>query len=133
MIVKNGFAEYYFVKKASLKYKREEHSLCTIDKYLLVTGSFNIDLDEAYKRVERYDIHKDKWEDLPRLNQGRALHSSCSFNDRHAYVFCGEEMPRGGLSKSIERLDMLEKDEGWILIEPRVNELTRPRQIPAVV
>ena len=118
MIVKNGFSEYYSVNKASMKFKREEHSLCTIDKYLLVTGSFNTDLDQAYKRVERYDISRDKWEELPTLNYGRALHSSCSFNDRFAFVFCGEDMPKGGLSKSIERLDMHEKDKGWILIEP---------------
>jgi hypothetical protein len=133
MIVKNGFSEYYSVNKASMKFKREEHSLCTIDKYRLVTGSLNTDLDQAYKRVERYDISRDKWEELPTLNHGRALHSSCSFNDRFAFVFCGEDMPKGGLSKSIERLDMHEKDKGWILIEPKINELIRPRQVPAVV
>ena len=132
-IIKNGFAEYSTVNKASMKYKREEHSVCTIDKYLLVTGSFNIDLEQAYKRVERYDITRDKWEELPTLNHGRAMHSSCSFNERYAFVFCGEEMPRGGLSKSIERLDNHQKETGWLLIEPKLNELVRPRQVPAVV
>lgn len=67
-IQKNGFNEYYTIQKSQMKYKREEHSVCTIDKFLLVTGSFSTDLNEqAYKRVERYDIPKDKWEDMPTL------------------------------------------------------------------
>lgn len=45
-ILKNGFNEYYITQKSQLKYKREEHSVCTIDKYLLVTGSFSTDLNE---------------------------------------------------------------------------------------
>ena len=39
-----------------MKYKREEHAICFLDKYLLVTGSLVNDLAQAYKRVERYDI-----------------------------------------------------------------------------
>ena len=89
-IIRNGHNEYYSVKKASMKYKRQEHSVCCIGKYILVTGSFSVDLEEAYRRVEKYDIRYDKWEIMPPMNQGRALHSSCSFSDRYVFVFCGE-------------------------------------------
>ena len=135
MIVKNGYNEYYSIQMASLKYKREEHSVCFLDKYLIVSGSFSVELEQAYKRVERYDIARDKWEDLPRLNQGRALHSSCAFNDRYALVFCGEQMPKGGLTNSIERFDMNNQAAGWreITIANSKNHLIRPRQVPAVL
>ena len=67
--------------KSQTRYKREEHSLCCLDKYIVATGSFNQDLDEAFRRVELYDIAKDKWEEVAPLNHGRAMHSSCPFND----------------------------------------------------
>lgn len=51
-----------------MRYKREEHSVCCLDKYIVVTGSFYVDLEEAYRRVEWYDIGRDKWETLPTLN-----------------------------------------------------------------
>ena len=134
-IIKNGFNEYYYVQMASLKYRREEHAVCCLDKYLIVSGSFSVELEQAYKRVERYDMQRKKWEDLPKLNQGRALHSTCAFKDRYALVFCGEQMPNGGLTNSIERLDMNNLVAGWrtITIASAKNHLTRPRQVPAVV
>ena len=111
-----------------MKYKREEHSVCTIDKFLLVTGSFSTDrVEQAYKRVERYDIPYNKWEEMPVLNQGRALHSSCALSGRYAFVFCGEAMPDGGLVKTIERLDIWGLDKGWTLMQPKQNDLLRPR------
>ena len=85
-------------------------------------------------RTERYNIIKDKWEELAPLNQGRALHASCAFNQRHAFVFCGVEMPKGGLCCSIERLDMQDTAAGWktVQIPEARNQLKRPRQVPAV-
>ena len=87
---------------AQTKYKRQEHAVCFLGKYLLVTGSLVIDLAQAYKRVERYDISRNRWEELSPLLQGRALHSSCAFDDRYAFIFCGETLPKGGLTNSIE-------------------------------
>ena len=80
--------------------------MTALGKYLVVTGSFFVDLDEPFKRVERYDLAKDTWDAIAPLNEGRALHASCSFNERFVFVFCGESMPKGGLTRSIERLDM---------------------------
>mmetsp|Transcript_11572 Transcript_11572/g.14599 ORF Transcript_11572/g.14599 Transcript_11572/m.14599 type:complete len:173 (+) Transcript_11572:477-995(+) len=133
-IVKNGFNEYYTITLASLKYKREEHAICFLNKFLLVTGSLVADLAQAYKRVERYDISRNRWEELAPLNQGRALHSSCAFDERYAFVFCGEFMPKGGLSASIEQFDMHNKVKGWreLTIPDARNDLQRPRQMPGV-
>ena len=91
--------------------------MCCLDKYILVTGSFSVELEKAYVRAERYNILRDKWEELAPLNQGRALHASCAFNQRHAFVFCGVEMPKGGLCNSIERLDMQDTASGWNSIQ----------------
>ena len=129
MIIKNGYNEYYTTPKASLTYKRAEHSVCCLDKYLIVTGSFTVELEQAYRRAERYDIANDKWEDMPPLNQGRALHASCSFNNRQVYIFCGEQMPKGGLICSIERYDIRKNDLGWVLVDlpASKNHLIKPR------
>ena len=106
-----------------------------LDRYLIVSGSFSIELEQAYRRVERYDIARDKWEDLPMMNVGRALHSSVAFNDRFAFVFCGERMPTGGLTTSIERYDVQKETAGWreIRISTTKNDLTRARQVPAII
>ena len=133
-IIRNGFNEYYTAEKAQLRYKRQEHAICALDKYLIVTGSFFVDLDESYRRVEMYDLSRDQWEVLSPLNEGRALHAQCPFNERFIFVFCGESMPRGGLSRSIERLDLQKLQNGWLTvnIKEQSNDLKRARQIPAV-
>ena len=38
--------------------------------------------------MTRYDIEKDAWEEMPRLNQARSLAGAC-FLGGNIYVFCG--------------------------------------------
>lgn len=63
------------------------HSACTVgDDIIVVTGT---KMGEYGATCEFFDINKTFWVELPKLNQPRYYHSSCSFNGKFIYVFGG--------------------------------------------
>ena len=48
--------------KASLKYTRADHSLCAIEGFIYVVGTFVN--NQVYGCCERYDTQKNKWKDI---------------------------------------------------------------------
>ena len=122
------------------------------EQYLFVTGSYVRD-ENVCATCERYDIKMNRFANFPPMNVGRCHHSSCSFDQRYIFVFCGlvivkteqeevSEQDRGMTiiteklrwepSASIERFDSTKKFEGWSTISIPVSPLT-PRRTPGVV
>ena len=63
-----------------------------------------------------YNCELDLWFEMPELNVGRHYHTSCTFNDRFIYVFCGIENKSRKYINSIEFYDN-DKKTNWRLIE----------------
>ena len=75
--------------KESMNYSHMDHSMCYLsEQFLFVTGSYIKD-DNFAATTERYDIEMDRWAKYPPLTTGRAFHSSCGFENRYVFVFCG--------------------------------------------
>ena len=83
------------------------------EKYLLATGGLS-----PSQKCEYYSIEEDVWSDeVPDLNHGRRLHSSCAFNEKQVYVFGGKG--RGNaMINIIEKLDFYLMQNGWTIIDP---------------
>ena len=71
-----------------MKDLKSYHASCLqYDRYIYASGDY---YKKKYaKKVERYDILLDVWEEMPNLNFGRCHHASYSVGDS-VYVFCGE-------------------------------------------
>ena len=84
-------------------------------KVVYVTGGDRYGLSHSLASCEQYDVLRDRWTDLPDLQQGRRDHGSCHLSGS-LYVFFG-----GGknakLQQFVEKLDMRKKDgqreAGW--------------------
>ena len=50
------------------------------------------------RSAERYDLQKDKWEEIAGLNQARQSHSSCSLGDS-VYIFDGDSNEKDNIEK----------------------------------
>ena len=75
-------------------------SVCTYrTEALIVTGSM---VENMSKKCQHYLIAKDRWSDLPSLNQGRSTHASCTFAARYVMVF-------GGIDKQYRPMNSIEK------------------------
>ena len=60
-------------------------SMCLVnDKFIYQTGGSYI--DASRETCHRYDIEKDLWQELKKLNHSRIAHSSCHLGG-HIYVF----------------------------------------------
>lgn len=122
------------------------------DQFLFVTGSY-LKEENYLTTTERYDVELDRWAKYPPLTVGRSFHSSCGFEGRYVFVFCGMEYERTEhevVSKedhgmtiimekfhwtptaSIERLDSFKKATGWQRLEIPNSPLT-PRKNPGVL
>ena len=88
-----------------MKYPRHGHSCCTLgETFIFVTGSRK-DTDKAPNKTEMYDTRQDAWVELAMFNQGRHYHSSCSFQSKFVYIFCGISNETKKYLNSIERLE----------------------------
>ena len=63
-----------------------------------------------------YNADLDIWFDMPDLNVGRHYHSSCTFDDKMVYVFCGIANHTRKYVNSIERYDHSNRLK-WHMIE----------------
>lgn len=80
---------FNMVKRADMNHPRHGH--CAIwfgEKFVVVTGSRK-EKNKSEVKCEMYNADIDVWWELPDLNVGRHYHSSCAFNERYVYVFCG--------------------------------------------
>eukprot|EP00347_Sterkiella_histriomuscorum_P011771 403371155 len=132
-IVKSG-PSYALQQKQKMKYPRHGHSCCTLgETFIFVTGSRK-DTDKAPNKTEMYDTRQDAWVELAMFNQGRHYHSSCSFQSKFVYIFCGISNETKKYLNSIERLEFdpnsiqnsLKKT--WVKLEIANMALLQPRQ-----
>lgn len=97
-------------------------SLCMVkSKFIFLIGGFKEKPSLRYLRqCHRYDVKKNKWQIMRKLNVGRCYFSSCYLGQK-IYVFCGTNS--GGEINSIEKLEItvdstVQKNEKWKEIPP---------------
>ena len=115
-IVNNNTNVFDCLGMDDMKYARHGHSVCCLsDKFLIVTGS-RCEEDEAFRRSEQYNIDLDLWFEIPNMNVGRHYHSSCTYNERFVFVFCGIAQSGKKYCNSIERYDSQNRSDSWVVI-----------------
>jgi hypothetical protein len=70
-----------------MQYARADHSLCAIEGFIYVVGSFVN--NHVYGWCERYDTQKDKWKTIAPLGIARSGVALCSFKNRYIFAFGG--------------------------------------------
>lgn len=70
-----------------MKYARADHSLCAIEGFIYVVGTFVN--NQVYGFCERYDTQKDKWKEIAPLNVPRSGVALCSFKNQYLFAFGG--------------------------------------------
>ena len=75
----------------------------------------------------RYDIARDQWQEIAKLNKKRLSHGSCKLGE-HIYVFCGIS---SDLCNTVEKLKIdadpnIQKKNRWELI-PKANLVALPK------
>lgn len=93
---------YELIQRSTMNKKRLGHSACAVGDFGIVVSGTKIDDASS---CEYFDINKNTWTEIARLNQPRHYHSSCSFNGRQIYVF-GGAIESGTYLSSIEMLDI---------------------------
>jgi hypothetical protein len=107
---------YNFIKRDSMKHPRHGHSAIWFgEKFIVVTGSRK-EKNSSQVKCEMHNSDIDLWFEMPDLNVGRHYHSSCSFNDKFIYVFCGIANATRKYINSIEKYDH-DKKKRWEVIE----------------
>ena len=117
----NQKEDFFFRKKrAKLSYPRHGHAICQLSKkFLLVTGSRWLTFNDS--DCELYDMQRNKWSKVAKLNEPRFYHSTCSIrNEPTAYVFCGSNKT---YLRSIERFNQAANT--WTLIDLYAGELEK--------
>mmetsp|Transcript_41818 Transcript_41818/g.55135 ORF Transcript_41818/g.55135 Transcript_41818/m.55135 type:complete len:172 (+) Transcript_41818:659-1174(+) len=124
------------------------------DTFLFVIGSYvKGERNTFSSSCERYDIKLDRFAKFPSLNTDRCHHSSCSFDARFIFVFCGSVLSLSQVeirsqedrgmtfireehhwqpSNSIGRFESSDKAAGWATLLIPLSPLT-PRRTPGVV
>lgn len=106
---------YQMIKRDSMKHPRHGHSACWFgEKFIVVTGSRK-EKNKSQLKAEMYNTDIDLWFEMPDLNVGRHYHSSCSFEDKCVFVFCGIANQTRKYINSIERYNHIGK-KSWTLI-----------------
>ena len=116
-----------------MNYAHVFHSMCYLNENkIYVTGSRET-ADGADTSVESYDISSDTWTVRPALPEGRCRHSSCGFQQRYVFVFCG--WVNKARSNQILRLDTYNMDNGWEALGyiPSSEEAFEHRVCPGVL
>ncbi len=70
-----------------MNYTRADHSLCAIEGFIYVVGTFVNNM--VYGFCERYDTHKDKWKEIAPLNVPRSGVALCAFKNQYLFAFGG--------------------------------------------
>lgn len=90
------------------------------DRYIYVVGGDN--QDESKTDCEKFDVFNLKWTQMPPMNEPRANPGTFIDSKKHyLYAFEGfqtkKEEHRQNTIMSFERLDLLNENKGWELIE----------------
>ena len=103
-------AKYVMDQKDRMKYARHGHSCCSLgENFIIVTGSRK-DTDKAPNRTEVFNTNQNRWVELAMFTQGRHYHSSCSFQNKYIYIFCGISNETKKYLNTIERLEFNPND-----------------------
>ena len=84
-----------------------------------------------------YNIDKNAWKQLPKLNQGRYQHGSCGFKGRFVYIFAGYSFTSHVGDNPIEMINLkpppAQRPVKWEVVMLK-SDLTLPRLcMPSVV
>jgi hypothetical protein len=74
-------------KKSDMFYPHADHSLCAIESFIYVVGTFVN--NQVYPFCERYDSQKDKWKMIAPLRVPRSGVALCSFKNQYLFAFGG--------------------------------------------
>ena len=74
-------------KKADMFLPHADHSLCSIESFIYVVGTFFN--NRVYGDCERYDVQKNKWKQIAPLNIPRSGVALCSFKNQYLFAFGG--------------------------------------------
>lgn len=74
-------------QKSDMFYAHADHSLCAIESFIYVVGTFVN--NQVYGYSERYDCQKDKWKVIAPLNIARSGVALCSFKNQYLFAFGG--------------------------------------------
>ena len=126
--------QYKLEARAKMQYARHGHSCCSLgENFVIVTGSRK-DIDGACKQTELYNTQLDKWTTLQPMSAGRHYHSSCSFQNKYVYVFCGISNETKKYLNTVERLELslpdvnLSRAAKWAPLAVANLALLTPRQ-----
>lgn len=87
-----------------MKRPRHGHSACAVgDRFIVVTAG-RFDTEKA--TAELFDVGGNKWSNLPDMIVKRHYHSSCAFQGKSVFVFCGIHNETRGYINDIEQLDI---------------------------
>ena len=99
---------------ASCKHPRNGHGITNVGSSQVVVTGTRIGNGAT---CEAYDVKSNKWSDLPELNNGRYYHSSCTFNQKQVFVFCGLCTTSKKYLDTIEVLDFSTNATQWQMFE----------------
>ena len=89
-------------------------SYCNLlDQFIFRTGG--VSSRTILRTVERYDILRNVWEEMPQMKVGRYNHGSCTLGSA-VYALCGQITDIECLN-SVEKLDTRDLPAGWRLIK----------------
>jgi len=74
-------------EKASMIYPHADHSLCAIEGFIYVVGTFVN--SQVYGFCEVYDIQKDQWKQIDSLRVARSGVALCAFKNNFLFAFGG--------------------------------------------
>ena len=78
---------FKFVGKADCLFNDGASLTSLRDQFIFLTGGHK----KFIAKAKRYDLKRDKWEQLPELNVGRCNHSSCTIGNA-LYVIGGRDI-----------------------------------------
>ena len=132
MLIKNDDNVFIYKEVSPIPNYLRLHasSMCAVNaKFIFVTGGSQGFASDALANCHRYDIDKNIWHMMSRMQQARQYHSSCQLAG-YIYVFCGWGSKRFKNTNSVEKLpiedDNLQYSKQWQPIRKR-NLVALPR------
>ena len=106
------FYKYYsilnnFIDLKEMPTVHSSHGMLGMGNYIYVIGGL------LSKKVERYDINKNSWENLNELNENRIWPSCFGYNNKYIYVFGGSKNNLDEEDIDIERINISSLENKW--------------------
>lgn len=113
------------VEKASMIYPHADHSLCTIEGFIYVVGTFVN--SQVYGFCEAYDIQKNQWKQIDSLRVARSGVALSSFKNNFIFAF-GGRIDQKNIVDTIECYDI--SKNVWQEITGTTRPLDKSQWIP---